>query len=303
MYVGVVDELADVAEDLERLLGAPLGRPTPLAGGITNRNYLVERGEERFVVRRPGKDTALLGIDRGAELEASRAAAELGIAPDVIGLAGECLVTRFVAGDSLAADEVAVHVEELGRDLRRFHDSGVRLAADFRVPELLGRYDRVVRERGATPPPQFERAREIAAEIAGALPVRAPAPCHNDLLSGNILYRPGGALMIVDWEYAGMGDARFDLGNLAVNNHLDAEAEERLLTAYDGAPPDAHRLAELALMKVMSDAREAAWGVVQEHVSELDFDFRGYGREHLDRLLSAASDPSFRRALALLAGV
>ncbi len=225
MYVGVVDELADVAEDLERLLGAPLGRPTPLAGGITNRNYLVERGEERFVVRRPGKDTALLGIDRGAELEASRAAAELGIAPDVIGLAGECLVTRFVAGDSLAADEVAVHVEELGRDLRRFHDSGVRLAADFRVPELLGRYDRVVRERGATPPPQFERAREIAAEIAGALPVRAPAPCHNDLLSGNILYRPGGALMIVDWEYAGMGDARFDLGNLAVNNHLDAEAE------------------------------------------------------------------------------
>ena len=46
-----------------------------------------------------------------------------------------------------------------------------------------------------------------------------------------------GALMLVDWEYAGMGDPRFDLGNLAVNNDFDDADDERLLTAYYGRPP------------------------------------------------------------------
>ena len=85
--------------------------------------------------------------------------------------------------------------------------------------------------------------------------------------------------MIVDWEYAGMGDPRFDLGNLSVNNDFDEETDERMLTAYyeEDRLPDRRRAA-LKLMRVLSDAREAAWGVVQAHVSELDFDFDGYAR-------------------------
>ena len=37
-------------------------------------------------------------------------------------------------------------------------------------------------------------------------------------------------------------------------------------------------------MRFMSDFREAMWGVVQSAVSELDFDFEGYAREHFERL-------------------
>ena len=61
-------------------------------------------------------------------------------------------------------------------------------------------------------------------------------PCHNDLLAGNLLL-DGEQLCIVDWEYAGMGDRYFDLGNLAVNNGLDDDARGRLLEAYFGEPP------------------------------------------------------------------
>jgi thiamine kinase-like enzyme len=90
--------------------------------------------------------------------------------------------------------------------------------------------------------------------------------------------------MIVDWEYAGMGDPRFDLGNLSINNDFDEATDERLLNAYQkGAPTDAQRAA-LKLMRLLSDAREAAWGVMQGVVSELDFDFEHYGREHFERL-------------------
>ena len=99
--------------------------------------------------------------------------------------------------------------------------------------------------------------------------------------------------MLVDWEYAGMGDARFDLGNLSVNNDFDEATDERLLSAYHGAAPSDSQRAALALMRVLSDAREAAWGVVQGELSELDFDFAGYAREHFERLHAAAAQPQF----------
>ena len=61
-------------------------------------------------------------------------------------------------------------------------------------------------------------------------------------------------------------------------------------------------LAGLRLMRVMSDFREAMWGVVQGTVSELDFDFDAYAGEHFERLLAAVRAPSFERDLGEAAG-
>jgi thiamine kinase-like enzyme len=90
-----------------------------------------------------------------------------------------------------------------------------------------------------------------------------------------------------------MGHPLFDLGNLAVNNEFDDAAEVRLLSAYFDEPPTERRRAALKLMRLMSDAREAAWGVVQGVISELDFDFGDYAARHFARLAAAASDPDF----------
>ncbi len=45
--------------------------------------------------------------------------------------------------------------------------------------------------------------------------------------------------MIVDWEYAGMGDPFFDLANFSINHELDADGRAALLAAYAGTrtPP------------------------------------------------------------------
>ena len=51
-------------------------------------------------------------------------------------------------------------------------------------------------------------------------------------------------------------------------------------------------------MRVLSDAREAAWGVVQAEISELDFDFERYAREHFERLHAAAARPRMRMLAA-----
>jgi thiamine kinase-like enzyme len=99
--------------------------------------------------------------------------------------------------------------------------------------------------------------------------------------------------VIVDWEYAGMGDPFFDLGNFAVNNELDDADADRLLEGYFGEPATDRRRAALNLFRFMSDFREAMWGVVQTSVSELDYDFPEYARKHFERLARTGADARF----------
>jgi len=120
--------------------------------------------------------------------------------------------------------------------------------------------------------------------------------CHNDFLPANFIASPDG-IRVVDWEYAGMGSRWFDLGNFAVNNELGPAEEETFLNAYLGAAPSPADLAALRLMRLMSDFREAMWGVVQTAISDLDFDFGSYADKHFDRLLAGIDSPEFEAQL------
>ena len=266
--------------------GRPL-RVEPLGGGITNRNFRVDVGGESFVLRIGGKDTELLGIDRSVEHRASLVAAELGIGPEVVAFVEPegYLVTRYLEGEVGRVD-----LERAGRTLRAIHD-GPTIPGRFDGFRVVEAYAATAVVRGIALPAAYERAQVIAGAIErrrGRPPLR---PCHNDLLSANFI-DDGERLRIVDWEYAGMGDPYFDLGNFAANQELDGKGERELLDAYGTRDADA-----LVLMRFMSDFREAMWGVVQQAISELDFDFRDYAEEHFERLERTASEARFRRAL------
>jgi thiamine kinase-like enzyme len=292
------DEFDQVLAQLEARLGPRDGAPVLLKGGITNRNYRVRFGGKECVLRLVGRDTSLLGIDRSAERIANQAAAELGFAPHVLAADERWLVTEYVDGTGGEPPLVRQAAEAIGRALAAFHGSGVELPTRFWVPELLDAYAQVVRARGGRLPAAYERARELTARIAEIVPLADPVPCHDDLLPGNVMQAAGRAgVILVDWEYAGMGHAMFDLGNVAVNNDFGEAEELRLLTGYLGRPPSATDRARLRLMRIMSDAREGAWGVVQEVVSELEFDFQAYATKHFDRLAAAAGDPEFEEWL------
>jgi thiamine kinase-like enzyme len=247
-----------------------------LGGGITNHNFKVTVGMETYVVRIGGRDTELLGIDREHEHEASLAAARLGVGPEVVGFVDGCLVTRFIEG------EIAERVDPgvVGETLRLVHD-GPRIPGRFDAFRVVEDYRRTAEERGVAMPAAYAEAARKAAQLEPRNRARPIRPCHNDLLNANFI-DDGTRLRIVDWEYAGMGDPFFDLGNFAVNHELDEPGERELLEAY-GEPGD-EALAALHDMRFMSDFREAMWGVVQQAISTLDFDFVAYADEHFARL-------------------
>ncbi len=97
--------MTDLAAAVERVWPGRGARFEPLGGGITNHNAKVEVDGETYVLRVAGTDTNLLGIDRQVELEATRAAAALGIGPEVVVFVEPegWLVTRFIDGADSAA--------------------------------------------------------------------------------------------------------------------------------------------------------------------------------------------------------
>jgi thiamine kinase-like enzyme len=271
--------------------GADTVRSTPLTAGITNRNYLLEAAGERVVVRVFGADTGLLGIDRVAEDLAARAAAAAGVGPPVVAFlpGSDCLVTRFVDGEPIPVEDLERPdvIAAVVRSIRAVH-ACPPIPSTFPVFRIAEEYAALARERGVPLPAAYSEAHALADRIEAAT---APMPlrtCHNDLLNANFLIQ-GDHVWILDYEYAGMGDIFFDLGNLSINNGLSPPAQEALLTAYFGDVHDGHR-ARLGLMRVMSDLREAMWGVVQQALSTLGVDYEAYAARHFDRLLATAGD-------------
>jgi thiamine kinase-like enzyme len=302
------DELVRAMQRVPELASADLTL-TALSGGITNRNFLVTVAgrADRYVIRLAGNDTHLLGISREVEHAATVAAAGVGVGPEVTAFIRPegYLVTRFIEG-SPVSDE-AVHqpatIDRVAASLRRIHDGPAipGLFVPFRIVEA---YRALALARGVAIPPEYDLAQAFARRIELALlsnPLEL-RPCHNDLLNANFI-DDGERIRIVDWEYAGMGDPFFDLGNFSVNHGLTDEENQRLLAAYDGtAEPRPERLARLSLMRTMSDFREAMWGVLQQGISSLDVDFVAYAGEHFERLLAGATTPTFERALREAAG-
>jgi thiamine kinase-like enzyme len=269
-----------------------------LGGGITNRNFKIVLDDGAYVLRIGGKDTELLGIDRRVEHEASLAAAAVGVGPDVIAFIEPegYLVTQFIGG-AVVGPEVFREPDALRRiaqSLRAVH-AGPPIAARFDSFRVVEAYAATAATHGVAIPDAYDRARKTAALVERARGPVPERPCHNDLLTANFI-DDGSRIRIVDWEYAGMGDVFFDLANFAVNNGLSTDETAELLRAYFGDVRPEHERA-LTLMRFMSDFREAMWGVVQQALSDLDFDFRAYAEDHFERLERTAAERSFRKAL------
>ncbi len=279
----------DVDDAVERLWPDRGVRVSPLGGGITNHNFKVEVDDQVFVLRISGAQTRLLGIDREVEHQANLRAADLGIGPKVAAFIPErgWLVTRFIDGAPISAEQMKRPevIRRIAATLKKFHDSPP-IAGRFDSFAVVEQYRRDAEAHGVAVPQAYEAAEEIADKIRADRGPQPEVPCHNDLLNGNFL-DDGVAIRIVDWEYAGMGDRFFDLANFSVNQEFGEAEDLELLNAYFGDAA-AYRLRDLHMMKVMSDLREAMWGVLQSGISELEFDFKGYAARHFERLAANA---------------
>jgi thiamine kinase-like enzyme len=268
---------------------------SPLRGGMTNQNYRVDVGKKSYALRISGDKTDLLGINREYEYRTQTIAGELGIAPEVVAFIEPegYMVTKFIEGRPIPAEELKQpqNLARVASVLNEIH-AMPSIPGVFSPFQVVRNYARIAQEHRVTFPEKFDWliSQMNDAEAAMMNTSRIQRPCHNDLLNGNFLL--GNKLYVLDWEYAGMGDVFFDLANFSNNHELSEDEDHFLLDCYFGRVSSQAR-AHLNIMKIMSDFREALWGLVQVRISDLDFDFLGYANQHFLRLLQRALNPNW----------
>ncbi|MCX6371476.1 MAG: phosphotransferase family protein [Actinobacteria bacterium] len=275
-----------------------------LGGGITNRNYLVTvdgeagaPGVGRFVLRIPGEGTETF-IDRTRELVNHAAAAAAGVAPPLLHVIqpGDCTIVPFITGETMHPESLAGHADRLEKvvgAMRTYHEKAV-FAEEVRLFDMVRNYLRMAAQVNAPRPEETDWMLEQGRLIEAAMERDQPAftACHNDLLSENFILAPDGKMWVIDWEYGGMNDPYFDLGDFCVEHPLSVDEEKLVLTAYCGGM-DEHRYARMQLHKLIADLWWSIWAMIQASMSTLDFDFYEYGMNRIRRFQSNAADPDY----------
>jgi len=277
----------------------------PLSGGLTNSNYKVEVDGTSYFVRVPGESTALLAIDRDNEYHNTKAAAEAGVAPDVLYYLPEycVMVLEFLEGQTMskASLNAAGMPTRMAGAIKRLH-SGPRFLTDFNMFRLTEYYLNLCKERDIRIPDGYLERLPAVEQIEKAMSVHplASVPCNNDLLAENYL-DDGKQLWLIDYEYSGNNDPTFELGNTCQEMQFSDEQINEVCSAYFGSV-SSDKIARMKLNMIMSDVGWGLWAAIQARISNIEFDFWGWAMERWGRAVQKMSADEFNTWLREVAG-
>lgn len=210
------------------------GQLTALAGGLTNHSWRLDTPQQSYWLRMGNTHSESLGINRGQELVAHQAAAEVGLAPIIHYAKPELGILLL---DWLSESDWQPFVGESHRE---------------RAPDLTLLMGKVAQLHQLTPALNALSLNEQAEHYLRQLsPLSAehqhyarcfeqvslnldysPVFCHHDLNAANVL---GARPWLIDWEYAAFGDAAFELAVIADSFKLSEQGARQLLADYNAA--------------------------------------------------------------------
>jgi len=307
----MTDELKRVHLELTRIPGfgqlVPEDYAVERLGGLTNQVYRVDCGERRYALRLPGKGTEEY-IDREVEMHNARVAARAGVSAEVIHADSDSGVMLTVYID----DSVTMTPAEFarregsaaraGEALRRMHEFPEAFRFRFELFAMIDDYLAILDQRKAELPPGYATVVESAAPVRAALQ-RHPAqlaPCHCDPLCENFL-DDGERMWIVDWEYSGMNDPLWDLGDLSVEAGFSAAQDMEMMRAYCAREPLPAEVGRMVIYKAMCDLLWTLWGLIQHSDGNPAEDFWAYSIGRFERCKALMAAPEFESHVAAVA--
>jgi thiamine kinase-like enzyme len=298
-----MSEQAEIALARETLKTIPLlsgyNGPIERLGGLTNLVFRV--GDH--CLRIPGKGTEEY-IDRMNEMMATEAVAYAGVGPDVLYAdpSSGIFVSRYLHGATTMTPERfrsrTGAPARAGRTFRMLHDSGAVFPARFELFAMIDSYLAILSTKDVSLPEGYHEGLTAAESVRAALAAH-PLPvvaCHCDPLCENFL-DTGKRMWIVDWEYSGMNDPMWDLGDLSVEGGFGKDEEEEMIQAYFGGAPSPSERGRIIIYKAMCDLLWTLWGLIQLANDNPADDFRAYADHRFARCRSLMMTEEFQAAV------
>ncbi|HEX6144678.1 MAG TPA: phosphotransferase [Geminicoccaceae bacterium] len=298
------DEIEATLARIPSFVGTATDRPEiERIGGLTNRNYKVGVGPESYVLRLAGAGTSDY-IDRQAEEHNARIAARAGVGAPILFFEPRSgtMLARYIEG-ALTMDATTFQdlgrVERAARTFRRMHEHDEAFHGRFDVFARIDDYLGLLRKNDARIPDGYDELQGEAEAVRRVLRDRPPAlaPCHNDPLAENFIDTHE-RMYLVDWEYAGMNDPMWDLGDLSVEAGFGPDQEEAFLGAYFGGPPSPEARGRVVLSKALCDLVWTLWGLLQVMNRNPVEDFWAYSVGRYERCRALIRSETFGKALA-----
>ena len=258
-------------------------------GGMTNLVHLVETKEINLIVRIAGKGTEEY-INREIEFKNASAAWRAGVSAEII-----WVDVKDGVMISKAINEIETMTPNLfglrkgsparaGLALAKLHNSGEVFDFRFELFNMINDYLKILSTKNVDLPEGYHdivKAAEPVKELLEANPIPL-TPCHCDPLCENFL-DDGKNMWIVDWEYSGMNDPLWDLGDLSVEAGMNEDQENEMLKAYFGKAPTQAQKGRVIIYKAMCDLLWTLWGLIQYADKNPAEDFWAYSIERFER--------------------
>jgi thiamine kinase-like enzyme len=284
------------------------GYTTERLGGLTNLVFCIDTGQDRYALRIPGQGTEEY-IDRVVEIHNARVAARAGVSAEVIhaDTASGIMLARYI-DDCVTMTPAEFARREgsaarAGRALKQMHDWSEPFEFRFELFSMIDDYLAILDERKAELPSGYADVVESARPVREALernPVKL-APCHCDPLCENFL-DSGDRMWIVDWEYSGMNDPLWDLGDLSVEAGFTPAQDMELIRAYCDGEPSQAEVGRMVIYKALCDLLWTLWGLIQHSDANPAENFWAYSTGRFERCKALMTSAGFAQQLRAIDG-
>tara|TARA_B100000029_G_scaffold516481_1_gene630145 strand:- start:95 stop:970 length:876 start_codon:yes stop_codon:yes gene_type:complete len=256
-----------------------------ITGGITNQNFLVNEGNKKFFVR-IGNDIPEHLIFRQNEIACSKAASLADIAPKLIHSSEGIIVFEYIKSITYDAKLVAQNLDQIIEVIKNVHNKIPDFITGspplFWVFHVIKHYASFLKDNDSAYTNILNEFLSKSLKIDKAASPYDIVFCHNDFLPANFIENDS-KIWVVDWEYAGFNTPLFDLGGLASNNEFTYEQEVYLLENYFNKKINDETYSKYFAIKCASLLRETMWSMVSEITSKIEFDYKKYTEENLEK--------------------
>jgi len=271
---GRFPEMPSVLRAVSTILGAPVTWQPIKGEGSTNGLFRTNLSGQSLVLRLSADDSQAFGVNRQTEADVLNLIQGYDWAPDVLyndWQAGWCLMSDH--GASPEPQELLSYTPLLFQAVRQWQQ--INTGPGFDYPALYQRYrDLFEKQNNSTSIALLERIESVSR----SLPEVPECLTHHDLHRGNLCLDDG-RLVVLDWEYAAIGNPWFDAAALHRQLGLGVETIASL-PAWQGLSAAEF---ETGLIRSiwLTEALENLWYQVRESGSDTDVDRIGQAQRLL----------------------
>lgn len=292
----------------------------PLKGAMTNEVFQIgwkstgldNRGR-KVLVRIYGEGVDLF-FDREDEIKTFEAVSKHGHGPTLLGRFANGRVEEFIHARTLSAHDLRdPDISSLiAAKLRYFNDLDMPGPRKVLLWDRLRNWLKAAKELSSVEEAKEFRLDVVEEEIS-CLENELSSEnqkigfCHNDLQYGNIMMDEETKLVtIIDYEYASFNPVAYDIANhfceMAADYHTetphvldyskypDVEERRRFVQAYlsssEEIPEDTeveNLLEDVEKYALASHLLWGLWGIISDHVNDIDFDYMEYARQRFNQ--------------------